>query len=189
VRLRAGDDPVGGSARIAAAIDVPLLMCTRVAGDAKQAQILRAQNAQAQASRDGLELRERDIGWIRSTTSSLMKWVSPGGGGVKNRGRNCGRKPPAPADIEGRPVDDGALAGLVDGTEPVPRSWMVALPPTTIPPWGRSQPVPTPPLLGANCLQSPAHSRVACGIRGIADRIPTQAGQHSDDCGQPMRAG
>ena len=28
-----------------------------------------------------------------------------------------------------------------------------------------------------------------CGIRGIADRIPTQAGQHSDDCGQPMRAG
>ena len=28
---------------------------------------------------------------------------------------------------------------------------------------------------------------VACGIRGIADRIPTQAGQHSDDCGQPMR--
>jgi GTP-binding protein HflX len=28
-----------------------------------------------------------------------------------------------------------------------------------------------------------------CGIRGIADRIPTQAGQRSDDCGQPMRAG
>ncbi|MBX9845220.1 MAG: hypothetical protein K2Z80_25750, partial [Xanthobacteraceae bacterium] len=26
----------------------------------------------------------------------------------------------------------------------------------------------------------------ACGIRGIADRIPTQAGQRSDDCGQPM---
>jgi len=24
-----------------------------------------------------------------------------------------------------------------------------------------------------------------CGIRRIADRIPTQAGQHSDDCGQP----
>jgi hypothetical protein len=29
----------------------------------------------------------------------------------------------------------------------------------------------------------------ACGIRGIADRIPTQAGQRSDDCGQPMMAG
>jgi hypothetical protein len=28
-----------------------------------------------------------------------------------------------------------------------------------------------------------------CGIRGIADRIPTQAGQHSDDGGQPMKAG
>jgi hypothetical protein len=32
------------------------------------------------------------------------------------------------------------------------------------------------------------HRRV-CGIRGIADRIPTQAGQRSDDYGQPMRAG
>jgi hypothetical protein len=28
-----------------------------------------------------------------------------------------------------------------------------------------------------------------CGIRCIADRIPTQAGQHSDDCGQPMMVG
>jgi hypothetical protein len=28
-----------------------------------------------------------------------------------------------------------------------------------------------------------------CGIRGIADRIPTQGGQHSDDCGQPVRGG
>ena len=27
-----------------------------------------------------------------------------------------------------------------------------------------------------------------CGFRGIADRIPTQAGQRSDDCGQPMTA-
>jgi hypothetical protein len=27
-----------------------------------------------------------------------------------------------------------------------------------------------------------------CGFRGIADRIPTQAGQHSDDRGQPMKA-
>jgi hypothetical protein len=27
-----------------------------------------------------------------------------------------------------------------------------------------------------------------CGIRCIADRIPTQAGQQSDDCGQPMKA-
>src|ERR1700674_3091696 len=27
-----------------------------------------------------------------------------------------------------------------------------------------------------------------CGFRDIADRIPTQAGQHSDDCGQPMKA-
>ncbi len=28
-----------------------------------------------------------------------------------------------------------------------------------------------------------------CGFRGIADRIPTQAGQRSDDCGRPLRAG
>jgi hypothetical protein len=28
-----------------------------------------------------------------------------------------------------------------------------------------------------------------CGFRCKADRIPTQAGQRSDDCGQPMRAG
>src|SRR5258708_1427266 len=28
-----------------------------------------------------------------------------------------------------------------------------------------------------------------CGFRGIADRIPTQAGQRSGDCGQPLRAG
>jgi hypothetical protein len=33
-----------------------------------------------------------------------------------------------------------------------------------------------------------AGGRYACGIRGIADRIPTQAGQRSDDCGQPMTA-
>jgi hypothetical protein len=26
-----------------------------------------------------------------------------------------------------------------------------------------------------------------CGIRWIAGRIPTQAGQHSDDCGQPVK--
>jgi hypothetical protein len=31
--------------------------------------------------------------------------------------------------------------------------------------------------------------RLYCGIRGIADRIPTQGGQHSDDCGQPVRGG
>jgi hypothetical protein len=30
---------------------------------------------------------------------------------------------------------------------------------------------------------------IECGIRCIADRIPTQAGQHSDDCGQPMKPG
>ncbi len=30
--------------------------------------------------------------------------------------------------------------------------------------------------------------RPDCGFRGIADRIPTQAGQRSDDCGQPMKA-
>jgi hypothetical protein len=27
---------------------------------------------------------------------------------------------------------------------------------------------------------------IECGFRRIADRIPTQAGQRSDDCGQPM---
>ncbi len=31
-------------------------------------------------------------------------------------------------------------------------------------------------------------SELDCGIRRIADRIPTQAGQRSDDCGQPMKA-
>ena len=34
-----------------------------------------------------------------------------------------------------------------------------------------------------------AGRRLACGIRGIADRIPTQAGQRSDDCGQPVMTG
>jgi hypothetical protein len=29
---------------------------------------------------------------------------------------------------------------------------------------------------------------VDCGIRRIADRIPTQAGQRSGDCGQPLKA-
>jgi len=27
-----------------------------------------------------------------------------------------------------------------------------------------------------------------CGIRRKADRIPTEGGQHSDDCGQPVIA-
>jgi len=36
----------------------------------------------------------------------------------------------------------------------------------------------------------PSHrGNAACGFRRIADRIPTQAGQQSDDCGQPMKAG
>ena len=39
-------------------------------------------------------------------------------------------------------------------------------------------------------MKHPEPQNVAeCGIRGIADRIPTQAGQRSDDYGQPMRAG
>jgi hypothetical protein len=32
------------------------------------------------------------------------------------------------------------------------------------------------------------YTEFGCGFRGIADRIPTQAGQHSDDCGQRMKA-
>jgi predicted phosphodiesterase len=45
--------------------------------------------------------------------------------------------------------------------------------------------VPGPQWFGAPLVPQEAE----CGFRCKADRIPTQAGQRSDDCGQPMRAG
>src|ERR1700686_3086390 len=56
-----------------------------------------------------------------STSSSLSKWVSPSGGGVKNRAPNCGGNPPGPgAGLGLGPVCDGGgcVSGCVLTTSP-----------------------------------------------------------------------